>query len=168
MHFAPARTTTCSDASRRPREHLDLPRFGERSEKGPFTSVSMEAFTKDSLQEPLYTGHPSLDVADRALFGVKGGARATPVSVGCAATNPTLSRSAPSWVTPAPPLRVHCVSWPYESHAELSVNKRRRLRMSSYIPKQPKRERDQISIKLDRDVLRRLEQYGRYLGIWAP
>ncbi len=35
--------------------------------------------------------------------------------------------------------------------------------MSSYIPKQPKRERDQISIKLDRDVLRRLEQYGRYL-----
>ena len=35
--------------------------------------------------------------------------------------------------------------------------------MSSYIPKQPKRERDQISIKLDRDVLRRLEQYGRFL-----
>ena len=35
--------------------------------------------------------------------------------------------------------------------------------MSSYIPKQPKRERDQISIKLDRDVLRKLEQYGRFL-----
>lgn len=35
--------------------------------------------------------------------------------------------------------------------------------MSSYIPKQPKRERDQISIRLDRDVLRRLEQYGRFL-----
>jgi hypothetical protein len=35
--------------------------------------------------------------------------------------------------------------------------------MSSYIPKQPKRERDQISIKLDRDVLRRLEHYGRFL-----
>ena len=35
--------------------------------------------------------------------------------------------------------------------------------MSSYIPKQPKRERDQISIKLDRDLLRRLEIYGRFL-----
>ena len=35
--------------------------------------------------------------------------------------------------------------------------------MSSYIPKQPKRERDQIAIKLDRDVLHKLEQYGRYL-----
>ena len=35
--------------------------------------------------------------------------------------------------------------------------------MSSYIPKQPKRERDQIAIKLDRDVLRKLELYGRYL-----
>ena len=35
--------------------------------------------------------------------------------------------------------------------------------MSSYIPKQPKPERDQISIKLDRDVLRKLELYGRFL-----
>jgi predicted transcriptional regulator len=35
--------------------------------------------------------------------------------------------------------------------------------MSSYIPKQPKRERGQISIKLDRDVLHKLEQYGRFL-----
>jgi hypothetical protein len=35
--------------------------------------------------------------------------------------------------------------------------------MSSYIPKQPKRERDQIAIKLDRDLLRKLELYGRYL-----
>ena len=35
--------------------------------------------------------------------------------------------------------------------------------MASYIPKQPKRERDQIAIKLDRDVLRKLELYGRYL-----
>jgi len=35
--------------------------------------------------------------------------------------------------------------------------------MSSYIPKQPKRERDQIAIKLDRDLLRKLELYGRFL-----
>ncbi len=35
--------------------------------------------------------------------------------------------------------------------------------MSSFIPKQPKKEREQISIKLDRDVLRSLEQYCRYL-----
>ncbi len=35
--------------------------------------------------------------------------------------------------------------------------------MSSFIPKQPKKEREQITIKLDRDVLRSLEQYCRYL-----
>ena len=35
--------------------------------------------------------------------------------------------------------------------------------MSSYIPKQPKRERDQIAIRLDREVLRKLELYGRFL-----
>lgn len=35
--------------------------------------------------------------------------------------------------------------------------------MSSVIPKQPKREREQITIKLDKDLLRKLEQYGRYL-----
>ena len=35
--------------------------------------------------------------------------------------------------------------------------------MSSFIPKQPKKEREQIAIKLDRDVLRSLEQYCRYL-----
>jgi hypothetical protein len=35
--------------------------------------------------------------------------------------------------------------------------------MSSYIPRQPKRERDQIWIKLDRELLRKLELYGRFL-----
>jgi len=35
--------------------------------------------------------------------------------------------------------------------------------MSSFIPSQPKIEREQISIKLDRDLLRSLEQYCRYL-----
>jgi hypothetical protein len=31
------------------------------------------------------------------------------------------------------------------------------------IPKQPKKERDQITIRLDRDVLQNLEHYCRYL-----
>ena len=35
--------------------------------------------------------------------------------------------------------------------------------MSSFIPKQPKKDRDQIAIKLDRDVLQNLERYCRYL-----
>ncbi|MCC6589073.1 MAG: hypothetical protein IT168_20415 [Bryobacterales bacterium] len=35
--------------------------------------------------------------------------------------------------------------------------------MPSFIPKQPKKEREQITIKLDRDVLRSLELYCRYL-----
>ncbi len=35
--------------------------------------------------------------------------------------------------------------------------------MPVVIPKQPKKERDQISIKLDRDVLEDLERYCRYL-----
>lgn len=35
--------------------------------------------------------------------------------------------------------------------------------MASVIPKQLKKERDQITIKLDRDVLENLEHYCRYL-----
>ena len=35
--------------------------------------------------------------------------------------------------------------------------------MATVIPKQPKKERDQITIKLDRDVLQTLENYCRYL-----
>jgi len=35
--------------------------------------------------------------------------------------------------------------------------------MANVIPKQPKKERDQITIKLDRDVLQTLEHYCRYL-----
>ena len=35
--------------------------------------------------------------------------------------------------------------------------------MPSFIPKQPKKDRDQITIKLDRDVLQNLERYCRYL-----
>jgi hypothetical protein len=35
--------------------------------------------------------------------------------------------------------------------------------MATVIPKQPKKERDQITIKLDRDVLQNLEHYCRYL-----
>jgi hypothetical protein len=35
--------------------------------------------------------------------------------------------------------------------------------MATVIPKQPKKERDQITIRLDRDVLQDLEQYCRYL-----
>ena len=35
--------------------------------------------------------------------------------------------------------------------------------MASVIPKQLKKERDQITIKLDRDVLQNLEHYCRYL-----
>jgi bacterioferritin (cytochrome b1) len=35
--------------------------------------------------------------------------------------------------------------------------------VSSFIPKQPKKERNQITIKLDRDVLESLERYCRYL-----
>ncbi len=35
--------------------------------------------------------------------------------------------------------------------------------MATVIPKQPKKERDQITIRLDRDVLETLEHYCRYL-----
>lgn len=35
--------------------------------------------------------------------------------------------------------------------------------METVIPRQPKKERDQITIKLDRDVLQNLEHYCRYL-----
>lgn len=35
--------------------------------------------------------------------------------------------------------------------------------MATVIPRQPKKERDQITIKLDRDVLQNLEHYCRYL-----
>lgn len=35
--------------------------------------------------------------------------------------------------------------------------------MATVIPKQPKKERDQITIRLDRDVLQDLEHYCRYL-----
>jgi hypothetical protein len=35
--------------------------------------------------------------------------------------------------------------------------------MPTVIPKQPKKERDQITIKLDRDVLQNLEHYCLYL-----
>ena len=35
--------------------------------------------------------------------------------------------------------------------------------MASVIPKQNKKERDQITIRLDRDVLKNLEHYCRYL-----
>ena len=57
-------------------------------------------------------------------FGVKGGAGATPVSVGCAATNPIRPRSAPSWVTPAPPPRVHCVFGHANRHGESTANQK--------------------------------------------
>ena len=35
--------------------------------------------------------------------------------------------------------------------------------MATVIPKQPKKERDQITIRLEREVLQTLEQYCRYL-----
>ena len=35
--------------------------------------------------------------------------------------------------------------------------------MAMVIPKQPRKERDQITIRLDRDVLQTLEHYCRYL-----
>ena len=35
--------------------------------------------------------------------------------------------------------------------------------MATVIPKQPRKERDQITIRLDRDVLETLEYYCRYL-----
>ena len=35
--------------------------------------------------------------------------------------------------------------------------------MAIVIPKQPKKDRDQITIRLDRDVLQNLEHYCRYL-----
>lgn len=35
--------------------------------------------------------------------------------------------------------------------------------MATVIPKQPKKERDQITIRLDRDVIQTLEHYCQYL-----
>ena len=35
--------------------------------------------------------------------------------------------------------------------------------MSTYIPKQPKQNRDRVEAKLDRELIRKLEQYCRYL-----
>lgn len=35
--------------------------------------------------------------------------------------------------------------------------------MSSYIPKQPKQNRDRIEAKLDRELIRTLERYCQYL-----
>ena len=35
--------------------------------------------------------------------------------------------------------------------------------MATVIPKQPKKEREQITIRLDRDVLQTLEHYCRYI-----
>ena len=35
--------------------------------------------------------------------------------------------------------------------------------MSSYIPKQPKQNRDRVEAKLDRELIRKLEQYCQYL-----
>jgi hypothetical protein len=126
----------------------------------------MEAFTKDSLGTRSTRAIRPLPWRMDPCFGVRGGAGATPVSVGCAATTPPSVAFAPSWVTPAPPLEVPCVFWPCESHTEShgeSTANDKENSNASYIPKQPKRERGQISIKLDRVVLRRLEQYGRFL-----
>ena len=39
--------------------------------------------------------------------------------------------------------------------------------MATVIPKQPRKERDQITIRLDRDVLETLEHYCRYLELAA-
>ena len=39
--------------------------------------------------------------------------------------------------------------------------------MPPVIPKQPKKEREQITIRLDRDVLQTLEHYCRYLNLGA-
>ena len=35
--------------------------------------------------------------------------------------------------------------------------------MSSYIPKQPKQNRDRVEAKLDRELIRTLERYCQYL-----
>jgi hypothetical protein len=112
------------DALERLHNGVDRAPWRERSKKCPFTSVSMEAFTNDSLRNPATRAvRPSTWRID-PCFGVKGGAGATPVSVGCAATNPFRPRSAPAWVIPAPPPRVHCVSWPCESHGESTANQK--------------------------------------------
>ena len=72
---------------------MDETQFSERSKKGPFTSVSMDAFTRDNLQSPSKRAfRPSTWRID-PFFGVKGGAGATPVSVGYAATHPCRPRS---------------------------------------------------------------------------
>ncbi len=82
--------------------------------------------------------------------------------VGYAATKPSSLVPLRLWVTPAPAppfLNLHC-------HAVCMANcgeRKEALLMSSFIPKQPKREREQITIKLEKDLLRKLEQYGRYL-----
>jgi hypothetical protein len=80
--------TTDLDALERLHNGVDRAPWRERSKKGPFTSVSLEEFTKDSLgTRSKRAVRPSTWRID-PCFGVKGGAGATPVSVGCAATNP--------------------------------------------------------------------------------
>ena len=121
------------DALERLHNDVDRAPWRERSKKGPFTSVSMEAFTKDSLGTRSTRAIRPLPWRMDPCFGVRGGAGATPVSVGCAATNPTVLALAPSWVTPAPPLRVPRVF----CYANCMANRpltRWRFRMSSYIP----------------------------------
>jgi hypothetical protein len=53
----------------------------------------MEAFTNDRLRSPSTRAFRPGPWREDPIFGVKGGAGATPVSVGCAATNPFRPRS---------------------------------------------------------------------------
>src|SRR5690606_35778436 len=126
------------DALERLHNGVDRAPWRERSKKGPFTSVSMEAFTKDSLQSPstraIRPGPWRID----PCFGVRGGTGATPVSVDCAATNLTLLAPLRRGSLPPLPLRVHCVLCNAVRIANRPLT-RRRFAMSSYIPKQPKR-----------------------------
>ncbi len=121
------------DALERLHNDVDRAPWRERSKKGPFTSVSMEAFTKDSLQSPstraIRPGPWRID----PCFGVKGGAGATPVSVGCAATNPFRPRFAPAWVTPAPPPPGSLCSLQCGSHRESTANQKENFAMPSDI-----------------------------------
>jgi hypothetical protein len=93
------------DALERLHNDVDRAPWRERSKKGPFTSVSMEEFTKDSLRSPctraIRPGPWRMD----PCFGVRGAAGATPVSVGCAATKPFRPRFAPRGSLPPLPHR---------------------------------------------------------------
>jgi hypothetical protein len=88
----------------------------------------METFTKDPLRSPSTGAIRRRPWRLDPFSGVRGGAGATPVSVGCAATNPTVLAPAPSGVTPAPPPRVHRVFRPYELHRELTAKDKEVLR----------------------------------------